>query len=187
MTRTAIDVTDHPRRVSGTDSQSTTRPDRDPSGLADTVRRLHLTDVQFYDWAYRHADLLGGGDEYDDALGQTVSLDTVRELASAVQDAGARALGYAAVYGVGPAEWSRWKGHALVDGVGDAYALGDFLFIVDPAAPAWLAHFTQELAASIQAVGFDGFHLDQYGYPKHARRADGTIVDVAAIIRRAHP
>ena len=180
VTRTAIDVTDHPRSRVRYGFTVDYRPDRDPSGLADTVRRLHLTDVQFYDWAYRHADLLGGGDEYDDALGQTVSLDTVRELASAVQDAGARALGYAAVYGVGPAEWSRWKGHALVDGVGDAYALGDFLFIVDPAAPAWLAHFTQELAASIQAVGFDGFHLDQYGYPKHARRADGTIVDVAA-------
>jgi len=38
-------------------------PDRDVSGVTDLARRLHLTDVQFYDWAYRHADLLGGGDE----------------------------------------------------------------------------------------------------------------------------
>ena len=29
------------------------------------------------------------------------------------------------------------------------------------------------------SLGFDGFHLDQYGYPKLARRADGTIIDLA--------
>ena len=36
--------------------------------MTDNLRRLHLTGVQFYDWAYRHADLLGGGETYDDAL-----------------------------------------------------------------------------------------------------------------------
>ncbi len=179
VARTAIDVTDDARSRVRYGFTVDYRPDRDPGGLADTVRRLHLTDVQFYDWAYRHADLLGGGDEYDDALGQTVSLNTVRELASAVRDAGARALGYAAVYAAGPAEWDRWKRHALLDGAGEPYALGDFLFIVDPAAEEWLAHFTPELASAIQKVGFDGFHLDQYGYPKHARREDGGVVDVA--------
>ncbi|HEV7185371.1 MAG TPA: glycoside hydrolase family 66 protein [Leifsonia sp.] len=154
-------------------------PGRDPQGLADSVRRLHLTDVQFYDWAYRHAEMLGGGDEYADALGQSVSLDSVRRLADAVRAAGARALGYAAVYAVGPQEWDRWKDWALLDATGEPYALGDFLFILDPSAAPWLSHFREELAAAVASVGFDGFHLDQYGYPKHARRADGPVVDVA--------
>jgi dextranase len=154
-------------------------PGRDPRGLIDTVRRLHLTDVQFYDWAYRHADLLGGGEDYEDALGQPVSLATVRRLADGVRAAGARALGYAAVYAVGPREWDDWKQWALLDAAGEPYALGDFLFIVDPAAVPWLSHFRDELAAAARTVGFDGFHLDQYGYPKHARRADGRTVDVA--------
>ncbi|MEY9951538.1 glycoside hydrolase family 66 protein [Leifsonia sp. EB34] len=154
-------------------------PDRDPRGLVDTVRRLHLTDVQFYDWAYRHADLLGGGEHYEDALGQPVSLATVRRLVDAVHTAGARALGYAAVYAVGPQEWDGWKQWALLDAAGEPYALGDFLFIVDPAAVPWLSHFRGELTAGVATVGFDGFHLDQYGYPKHARRADGRTVEVA--------
>ncbi|WP_158865878.1 glycoside hydrolase family 66 protein [Leifsonia sp. AG29] len=154
-------------------------PGRDPRGLVDTVRRLHLTDVQFYDWAYRHADLLGGGEDYEDALGQPVSLASVRRLVGAVQEAGARALGYAAVYAVGPREWDAWKEWALLDARGEPYALGDFLFIVDPAAVPWLSHFRDELAAAVDSVGFDGFHLDQYGYPKHARRADGLAVDVS--------
>lgn len=154
-------------------------PDRETAGVLDNVRRLHLTDIQFYDWAYRHADLLGGGQEYADALGQPVSLETVRRLVAAVHDAGCRALGYAAVYGVGRAEWPAWEHAALLTPGGPPYGLGDFLGLVDPADPRWSAHFTGELAASVGEVGFDGFHLDQYGYPKRAVRADGTAVDVA--------
>ncbi len=154
------------------------RPDRDPAGLVDTVRRLHLTDIQFYDWAYRHADLLGGGERYDDALGQPVALDTVRALVRAIRDAGARSLGYAAVYAVGPEEWQAWEHDALLTATGKPYGLGDFLFLVDPAAPDWQASFTGQLAAAVETVGFDGFHLDQYGYPKRASRPDGRAVDV---------
>lgn len=154
-------------------------PDADAAPIADTVRRLHLTGVQFYDWAYRHAALLGGGQDYLDALGQPVSLDTVRHYVQAVHDVGADALGYAAVYAVGPEEWHAWEHDALLDASGAPYALGDFLFIVDPAAPDWLAHLRTELAASASQLGFAGFHLDQYGYPKRAERADGVVVDVA--------
>lgn len=154
-------------------------PGRELAGVADTVRRLHLTGVQFYDWAYRHADLLGGGEEYLDALGQPIALETVRGLVATVQAAGSRALGYAAVYAVGPQEWEGWKHDAILTAGGGPYALGDFLFLVDPAADDWLRSFTGQLADATERLGFDGFHLDQYGYPKRALRADGAIVDVA--------
>jgi len=154
------------------------RPGRDLTGVRDNIRRLHLTDVQFYDWAYRHADLLGGGDVYDDALGQPIALDTVRDLIATVHDAGARALGYAAVYGVGDAEWPIWSYAALLTPTGAPYRLGDFLSLVDPAEPGWLEHFTADLHTAVDRVGFDGFHLDQYGYPKHATRPDGTHISV---------
>ncbi|HEX4223460.1 MAG TPA: glycoside hydrolase family 66 protein, partial [Pseudonocardiaceae bacterium] len=155
------------------------RPDREPGAVADNVRRLHLTDIQFYDWAYRHADLLGGGETYADALDQPISLATVRALIDAVHDAGATALGYAAVYGVGNAEWERWSYAALNRPTGEPYGLGDFLSLVDPAEPGWLEHFTADLQTAVDSVGFDGFHLDQYGYPKFAERADRTRIDLA--------
>ncbi|MFI7063092.1 glycoside hydrolase family 66 protein [Kribbella sp. NPDC050124] len=154
-------------------------PGRDVGAVADNVRRLHLTGVQFYDWAYRHADLLGGGEEYDDALGQPVALGTVRELVESCHEVGAQSYGYAAVYAVGTAEWPSWQQLALLDPQGRPYALGDFLFLLDPAEPAWLAHFTKDLRQAVDEVGFDGFHLDQYGYPKRAVRPDGAVVDVA--------
>lgn len=175
---TAIEVAAEPRHRLRYGFVASYAPDRDIEAVADTVRRLHLNGVQFYDWAYRHADLLGGGEEYRDALDQPIALATVRALIAKVRDAGSRALGYAAVYAVGPKEWDRWQHQALLTASGAPYALGDFLYILDPAAPDWLAHFTADLTASTAALGFDGYHLDQYGYPKRAMRADGTPVDV---------
>jgi len=174
--RTAIEVTDPatPRMRYGFVVDY--RADRDVDGVADTIRRLHLSDVQFYDWAYRHADLLGGGESYQDALGQPITLASVRRLIHAVQRAGARALGYAAVYGVGNDEWDTWSHAALMSPTGLPYSLGDFLRIIDPADPGWLEHFAADLVAASTELGFDGFHLDQYGYPKYAVRPDGATV-----------
>lgn len=177
---TAIEVAAYPRRRLRYGFVASYRPDKDIGAVADNVRRLHLTGVQFYDWAYRHADLMGGGEEYRDALDQPISLATVRALARKVQAAGCRAIGYAAVYAVGPKEWDRWQHQALLTATGAPYALGDFLFILDPAAPDWLAHFTADLKAASVSLGFDGYHLDQYGYPKRAIRADGATIDVGA-------
>lgn len=155
-------------------------PGRDVAGVIDNVRRLHLNALQFYDWAYRHADLTGGGDTYSDALGQPVSLETVRRMIGALHDVGSDALGYAAVYAVGGGEWEQWAHDGLLAPSGVPYGLADFLKIVDPAAPDWLEHFGTDLAVALAELGFDGFHLDQYGYPKRAQRADGELVDVAA-------
>jgi dextranase len=179
LARTAVQVAADPRTALRYGFVVDYRPGRDTAAVTDNLRRLHLTGVQFYDWAYRHADLLGGGPRYEDALGQPVALDTVRALVRACHDAGAEALGYAAVYAVGPEEWAGWDHDALLTATGKPYGLGDFLFLVDPAAPDWLDHFTGDLAAAVERIGFDGFHLDQYGYPKRAHRADGTLVDVA--------
>ena len=89
--RTAVEVTATPRAVLRYGFVVDYRPDRDLSQVSDNLRRLHLTGVQFYDWAYRHADLLGGGEQYDDALGQPVALDTVRRLVEMCHQVGADA------------------------------------------------------------------------------------------------
>ena len=180
MVRTAVQVSATPRRCLRYGFVADYRPDRDVGEVVEHARRLHLTAVQCYDWAYRHADLLGGGERYDDPLGNAVSLATVRRLVEGLGAAGVATLGYAAVYGVGAAEWPRWGHLALQQADGTPYTLGDFLSLVDPAAPEWLDHFVDDLARAVASVGFDGFHLDQYGYPRRAVRHDGTRVDVAA-------
>lgn len=59
--RTAVQVDADPRSVLRYGFAVDFRPDRaDLAEFSDNLRRLHLTGVQFYDWAYRHADLNGG-------------------------------------------------------------------------------------------------------------------------------
>jgi dextranase len=162
---------------------------RDPAGVADNVRRLHLNGVQFYDWMYRHATLVPPQDDFEDALGRRVSLATVRALAAAVRGAGSLPLGYAAVYAVGAEAWPEWQDEGLYRADGTPWMLGDFLWNVDPGSDRWLDHFTRELRGALD-VGFAGFHLDQYGAPQRALRRDGREVDLAEafprLIERVH-
>lgn len=152
---------------------------RETGGVADNLRRLHLNAIQFYDWMYRHARLLPPTDEFEDALGRPISLDTVRRLAAAVSEAGSLPFAYAAVYAAGCEEWSEWEADGLYRADGTPWTLGeDFLWNVDPTSERWLEHFAGELRAALR-LGFAGFHLDQYGAPKRALRRDGSEVDLA--------
>jgi dextranase len=178
LARTAVLVGDAARMRYG--FVASYRPDKDVEAVVDLVRRLHLDAVQLYDWGYRHADLMAGGERYDDPLGQPIELATVRRLAAALGEVGADALGYAAVYAVGHDEWPLWRHRALVRPDGEPWSLGDFLLLVDPAAPDWQAHLVADLQAAVRELGLHGFHLDQYGYPRRAELTDGTEVDVAA-------
>ena len=153
---------------------------RATDGVAENVRRFHLNAVQFYDWMYRHAQLMPPEDEYEDALGQHLSLDSVRRLADAVRKAGSLPIAYAAVYAVGKEAWPEWDGEGLFRADGSPWMLGDFLWNVDPSNDRWLTHFADDLRGALD-VGFAGFHLDQYGSPKWALRADGTRVDLAEV------
>lgn len=179
VARTAIEVTAGGRDRLRYGFVANYAPGKGLAAVSELVRRLHLNGIQFYDWAYRHADLLGGGDNYEDALGQVISLETVRDLVAELKAVGTASYGYAAVYAVGNDEWDVWKRHALLRPAGEPYSLGDFLKIVDPAAKPWIAHLRNELARAVAEVGFEGFHLDQYGYPKYAATPDGAVVDVA--------
>jgi dextranase len=112
-------------------------------------------------------------------LGQQVSLRTVAALSAGLRRNGTLPIGYAAVYGVGHDEWPTWQHAALLDPHGRPHSLADFLQLVDPADPAWLAHFRADLKRAAQAGGFAGFHLDQYGFPRRAVRPDGRVVELA--------
>jgi dextranase len=58
--------------------------------------------------------------------------------------------------------------------------LGDFLWIMDGSREStWSRHVVAQMGEAVRQVGFDGLHLDQYGDPKVAATAAGTVVDVA--------
>jgi len=154
--------------------------DVDAEQVARFYRRLHLNAAQLYDWAYRHSQLMPPTREYIDPLGQPRDLDAVNRMSTTLASAGVVPLGYAAVYAVGHDEVEQWRSSLLLRSSGEPYRLGDnFLVLVDPAEPTWLAHLTDQLAEVVAGTAIQGFHLDQYGWPKFATRGDGERVDLA--------
>ena len=153
----------------------------DSAAVSTFFRRLHLTAAQLYDWAYRHSTLMPPTRHYVDPLGQPRDMDVVDEVCRALTASGTVPLGYAAIYAVGHAEAEAWRDSVLLRSSGEPYRLGDdFLVLVDPAEPRWLAHLSDQLADVIAHSDIAGFHLDQYGWPKFATRGDGPRVDLAA-------
>jgi dextranase len=156
-------------------------PDVDVNAVARNFRRLHLNLAQFYDWGYRHSQLLPPSRIYTDPLGQDRDLDMVNRIADATRRQGTVPLGYSAVYAVGTDETSDWADSLLLRADGEPYRLGeDFLVLVDPAEPRWLAHYLGMLEEALGGTSLQGFHLDQYGWPKFAIRGDGRRIDLAA-------
>jgi dextranase len=160
-------------------------PDRTPAETAAAalgLRRLHLTAVQFYDWAYRHADLVGEQEEFTDICGRRLAHRTTRALIEACREVGALSVGYAAVYGVAMDYAEEHPEQLLYHRDGTPYALADLLKIgnLAPENP-WHDHIIGQFRRAVDELGFDGLHLDTYGFPKIAWDHEGRPLDLAEL------
>jgi dextranase len=141
---------------------------------------LHLNCAQFYDWMYRHDQLLPPRDTFRDPVGRLLSLASVRASIAACRDRGIAALGYAAVYAGLPDFAAAHRGWQITDAAGRPEHLAELFYLMNPAGPGWRRHLLGQLDGALDALGFDGFHLDQYGYPRAAWDDAGRLVDVGA-------
>ncbi|HEX7056824.1 MAG TPA: glycoside hydrolase family 66 protein [Bacilli bacterium] len=171
---TAYDVAAHWREAPRYGFLSDFPPDDRDDGDVAFLNRHHLNVVQFYDWMYRHDRLLTDEEPFTDPLGRTVSLDVVRRKIAALKARGIASLAYAAVYASLPDYARAHPEQVLYQNDGVPYRLGNFFYIMDISpGSAWTEHITDQFAAAV-AWGFDGLHLDQYGFPKQAiRKTDG--------------
>ncbi len=154
------------------------------TNVDETVRwltRYHINGLQFYDWMYRHDQLLPPEDLFDDPLGRRLSLATIRRLIDAAHACGIATMPYTAVYAASLPFFERHPDWALFDADGKPIPFGDdFLMFMNPAAHApWRQHLLDQFLAVLEETAFDGIHLDQYGDPKIAYDADGNCVDLA--------
>jgi len=124
---------------------------------------------------YRHHRLLADTEVFEDALGREVSTETVRGKVDCCHRHGMPALAYGAIYGAG---WGFHREHpewGLYDQSGEPVSLGGFLAIMNtsPESP-WSAHIVEQYRQAVSRIGFDGIHMDTYGYPKSAYSARGA-------------
>jgi dextranase len=161
----------------------------------DGLVRFHLTGLQFYDWQYRHDELLPPVETYLDPLGRPLSLETIRRLLAAAHERGMVGLAYLAVYAASLEFWRQRPEWSLYDADGAPLTFFDFLGLMDPSPDKpWAVHLSAECGRLLQALPFDGLHVDQYGDPKVAYDSAGSPVDLPGAfaafmdrLRRAHP
>lgn len=179
---TAVDVlnqwTERPRYGFLTDFS----PDR--LDIQETIRslsRFHINGLQFYDWQYRHDQLLSPEERYADALGRRLSLKTVMEFIDTAHNQGIAAMPYLAVYAASLEFWDQHKDWVLYDAENKPITFEGFLGLMDPSPKSlWIDHLLDECGKLQTGTGFDGFHVDQYGEPKEGFDAQGDVVDIPA-------
>lgn len=131
--------------------------------------RLHLNVAQFYDWMYRHDTLIPPGDEFCDPMGKPKSLRAVTGKLSRCHERGIRGIAYGAVYAATTGFANDHPGWTLRDGGGTPITFADRFAIMSiaPDSP-WHEHIIGQFGRAISEIGFDGIHLDTYGFPKTA-------------------
>lgn len=138
------------------------------------MNKYHLNVVQYYDWMYRHHDLIPPADEFIDPLNRKLSLKTVKEKINLAHSYGMEALGYGAVYAAAPNYYNDNKDLGIYKNNGEVFGFANFLYMMDISRESkWHDHIINEFYKAVN-FGFDGIHMDQYGYPKEAvSRANG--------------
>ncbi len=158
-------------------------PDRDDiNHTAAWLAKYHLNGIQFYDWMYRHDQLLPPSDTYLDPLGRQISLKTIRYLIEAAHTRNAAAMPYSAIYGASIPFHRAHPDWSLFDADGTPIGFEGFLMIMDPTPNSpWGRHVLAQYQRVLKETAFDGIHIDQYGDPKTGYDARGNPVDLSQV------
>jgi dextranase len=182
---TAFDVLEHWTQAPRYGFLTDFGPDRaDFDRTMRWLARYHINGVQFYDWMYRHEQLLPPADVFDDPLGRRLSLVTIERLIDAAHTRNIAAMPYSAVYAASVPFFRQHPGWGLLDAAEQSIPFGeDFLMIMNPAPGSrWTMHLQHQFAEVLAKTAFDGIHLDQYGDPKVAYDSDGERLDLAWVL-----
>ncbi len=147
-----------------------------PSTL-EWLTRLRCTVVQIYDWMERYSEPLGPAGVYRDGLGREIDRYALEALIAGIRSRGAVAQAYAPVAAADPGSHRESR---LYRSDGAQESLGDLLDIMNPGDTAWQRHWVMQYGAAADALGFNGFHLDTYGYPRAPLDAEDKPVAINA-------
>ncbi len=148
-----------------------------PSVLA-WHRTLRSTVVQVYDWMASYTEPLGPTTGWKDPSNRPVSFDALRGLAIGLRTQGTVAHAYVPIYAVGHDFAAEHPEMLMYEDDGEAIRFMDQIVLANPGCEAWQRHFVTSYGAAAEAIGFDGFHIDTYGYPRVAFDADGHAINM---------
>jgi dextranase len=131
------------------------------------LNKFHLNLVQFYDWMYRHDNLVSPNEVFKDLMGRELSLKVIKEKIGLCHQYGMKAIAYGAVYAAGRDFYEQHPDWALYYNNGKVIDFIDIFCIMNIAEESpWHSHIIEEYRKAIELADFDGIHMDTYGYPK---------------------
>jgi dextranase len=143
-------------------------------------RALRSTVVQIYDWMASYTEPLGSEGGWLDPSHRPVSFWALRTLSSGLRESGAVAHAYAPIYAVGNDFAAVHPEMLMYQSDGSAIRFLDQIVLANPANKAWQRHFCESYGEAMDAIGFDGLHVDTYGYPRLAFDLEGNPLDIRA-------
>jgi dextranase len=141
---------------------------------------LRCTVVQVYDWMESYSAPLGAPSGWKDPLGRDVSFQALRDLAAGIQAQVGVAHAYAPLYAVDPPFAARHPNWLIYRGDGSPERLFEGIQLADPSNPEWQAHFCEAYGRAAETIGFGGFHLDTYGFPRAGLDRRGKPLNMRA-------
>ena len=109
------------------------------------MKDLHINAIQFYDWMYRHDELLPPSEVYRDPLGREMSLSTVRRKTELCKAMGIRPFAYGAVYAATKETFEMHPDWGMYAMNGEPLVFADWLnFMNISAGTGWTGHLLEK-------------------------------------------
>jgi dextranase len=157
---------------------ATSFKDEDVEPVLAWHRSLRSTVVQIYDWMASYTEPLGPRSGWQDPSHRPVSFEALRQLSAGLGELGAVSHAYAPVYAVGTQFAADHPEMLMYEDDGQAIRFLDQIVLANPGNEEWQRHFVASYGEAMDAVGFNGLHVDTYGYPRVAFDAGGRSINM---------
>lgn len=149
------------------------------------MNRLHLNGVQFYDWQYRHEELVPPTERFVDSLGRELFVSTIERKIALAREYGMAPMAYTAIYAASGSFYLDHRDWGLYDASGKVIDFGDgYLYLMNPSrGSGWRDHLIEQFRQVLRRFDFEGIHVDQYGYPRAAYDHEGGMIVMARAFR----
>jgi dextranase len=156
---------------------ATSFDDDDVTTILQWHRALRSTVVQVYDWMASYTEPLGPQSGWEDPSHRQVSFNALRAMANGLKENGCITHAYVPIYAVGTQFALDHPEMLMYEDNGEAIRFLDQIVLANPGNRAWQQHFVDSYGSAAEVIGFEGFHIDTYGYPRLAFDADGNAID----------
>ena len=169
LLETAFDVVDDSKRSLRYGFLSDFTEEDADNGAVAWLNKCHINMVQYYDWSYRHDQLVTDQAFYTDMMGKSICRKTVKDKIEACAAHGMHAIAYGAIYAAGKSFFEKHANWGLYNSCQKPFVFIDVFYIMNIAKKSpWREHLIEEYRKAIAEMGFSGIHMDTYGFPKTA-------------------